>query len=87
MSTQPEALRLANALESDPMVLCYCTQAAAELRRLHEVNKELVRTLADARCWHDSDKWRHGDADERLAWRTQRDRIDAAIAKATGEQE
>jgi len=71
---QPEALRLAACLEEPD----YCTilqmrQAAAELRRLHEVNAELVEALefcagtsyiTDA---HDVAK--------------------AAIAKATGEQQ
>lgn len=35
---QPEALRLADALELDPMPLGWYTDAAAELRRLHEEN-------------------------------------------------
>jgi len=47
MTTQPEALRLADALEScslhvgDPEQ----AQAAAELRRLHAVNQELLEAL------------------------------------------
>ena len=93
MSKQPEALRLADLFDrfeksshlfDDGRPLHVV--AAAELRRLHEVKKELVAVLSDARHWHNGDKWRHGDADERLAWQIQRDRIDAAIAKATGEQ-
>ena len=53
MSTQPEALRLALALEkywgpeygADREL-----QAAAELRRLHEVNQELLGALRVAVC-------------------------------------
>jgi len=43
MNTQPEALRLAEWLDlgSDP----YDKASAAELRRLHEVNQELVEAL------------------------------------------
>jgi hypothetical protein len=44
MTTQPEALRLADELDADPMVLGY-EQAAAELRRLHSVNAELLGAL------------------------------------------
>ena len=46
MTTQPEALRLADKLEQG--YLAHTTvlyPAAAELRRLHEVNKELVAAL------------------------------------------
>ena len=44
MKTQPEALRLASEL----FALGYggtCSVAAAELRRLHEVNQELLEAL------------------------------------------
>ena len=44
MTTQPEALKLANALDkyrTPPEAV----QAAAELRRLHEVNQELLEAL------------------------------------------
>jgi hypothetical protein len=44
MSAQPEALRLADALTADdfgPLT----NEAAAELRRLHEVNQELLEAL------------------------------------------
>jgi len=40
MNTQPEALRLAGLLETDGW-----PDAAAELRRLHEVNQALLKTL------------------------------------------
>ena len=48
MTTQPEALRLADAI--DPHGICLnnwrdLQDAAAELRRLHEVNQELLEVL------------------------------------------
>ncbi len=46
MNTQPEALRLAEELEDrseGPIYLM--SEAAAELRRLHEVNQMLVEAL------------------------------------------
>jgi hypothetical protein len=39
-NTQPEALRLSELLETDGW-----PDAAAELRRLHEVNQALLKTL------------------------------------------
>ena len=44
MNTQPEALRLADALEDTDGAQDH-DQAAAELRRLHEVNQMLVEAL------------------------------------------
>ena len=41
MTTQPEALRLADEMESNGE----CMSAAAELRRLHEVNTDLLAAL------------------------------------------
>jgi hypothetical protein len=76
---QPEALRLAACLEEPD----YCTilqmrQAAAELRRLHEVNAELVEALIDItnEC---TDGFKPHDLFVKQAL--------AAIAKATGEQQ
>ena len=45
MSEQPEALRLADALNEKPDSDGHCREAAAELRRLHEVNQELLEAL------------------------------------------
>jgi len=47
MNTQPEALRLADWLETDipPNDTTTCADVAAELRRLHEVNQMLVEAL------------------------------------------
>ena len=54
MSTQPEALRLAQELDAYHTMACH-KQAAAELRRLHAVNAELLgllRALMDTRHKH-----------------------------------
>ena len=54
MSEQPEALRLAKWLDAMPSSgYALSNQAATELRRLHEVNQELLEALklADALLW------------------------------------
>jgi hypothetical protein len=45
MTTQPEALRLADRLDTTPDIQSLVWFAAAELRRLHEVNTELLAAL------------------------------------------
>ena len=48
MTTQPEALRLADKMNSYSLRSGYawhCHKAAAELRRLHESNQELLAAL------------------------------------------
>lgn len=49
MNTQPEALRLANRLDrefaDDMLSFDTAQESAAELRRLHEVNQELLKAL------------------------------------------
>ena len=48
--TQPEALRLADKMNSYSLRSGYawhCHKAAAELRRLHESNTELVKALEE----------------------------------------
>lgn len=53
-TTQPEALRLADALEAswDGLQMDEVDrQAAAELRRLHSVNKELGAALSRLICY------------------------------------
>ena len=45
MTTQPEALRLADCLETEKVGAILGDSAAAELRRLHEVNTELLSAL------------------------------------------
>ena len=73
MTTKDEALRLAGQLESGEPVT---GSAAAELRRLHEVNQELLEALQSVldNCL-DSEWLCAAHAKAR-----------AAIAKATGEQ-
>ena len=46
MDKQPTALRLADELESE-WVAPYEFDSAAELRRLHQVNQELVEALEE----------------------------------------
>lgn len=75
MSTQPEALRLAYLLEvssDNPTLINVDKRCAAELRRLHKVNQELLKALCCVK-----DMVGHPD---NLAF------IDNAITKATGEQ-
>ena len=48
--TQPEALRLADKMSSYSLSSGYawhCHKAAAELRRLHEVNQKLLAALKE----------------------------------------
>jgi hypothetical protein len=45
MSKQPDALVLADALDKAPYGSPYIGASAAELRRLHEVNAELLEAL------------------------------------------
>jgi len=74
---QPEALRLANAIDlGRPRLVLDCIDAAAELRRLHEVNAELVTALEKIGLCiaHDNPKGARNIAA-------------AAYAYATGEQQ
>ncbi len=75
MSTQPEALRLADELDADSNIIGY-DKHAAELRRLHAVNEELLEALEE---YVNADP-----VDDALNPRKRKAR--AAIAKATGEQ-
>jgi hypothetical protein len=70
---QPEAMRLADEFESTKSYLG--AKAAAELRRLHEVNAELVEVLRDILSWEEN---------EEMTWYT---KARAALDKATGEQQ
>ena len=73
MKTQSEALRLADELDNDPMLIGY-DQHAAELRRLHAVNEELLEALKFVMSAHG----------EQLDWAFEQAR--AAIAKAGATQ-
>ena len=72
---QPEALRLADELV-DTQFPSTKYIAAAELRRLHEVNHELLEALQKI-AGNTYDEWTNGAEAARIAR--------AAIAKATGE--
>ena len=72
----PEALRLADEFEATKSYMG--AKAAAELRRLHEVNAELVEALRTAL---------DVPFDDDPTWFNWRDQAFAAIAKATGEQQ
>ncbi len=48
MTTQPEALRLADLIDSGLKNAAHHEEAAAELRRLHAVNADLLQALKDA---------------------------------------
>jgi hypothetical protein len=81
MSAQPEALRLADALETlSPLE----RDAAVELRRLHAVNEELLEALQLALSSHGVMLLSDPPQD---AWKTRgvEAKARAAIAKATGE--
>ena len=100
-NNQPTALRIAKAL-GDLEVTAYgmnvCDAAAAELRRLHEANQELLVELKKARLYiagHLSvflgEISENVAPDPLLNFAAQNDQalldgIDAAIAKAEGQQ-
>lgn len=86
MEKLPRALQLANWLDevnAAPHPI-HTKSAAAELRRLHEVNAELVAVLQDVLKRID-DSWEWWiDVPERGGF--DRSMIESAIAKTTGEQ-
>ena len=85
MSTQPEALRLADFLDDQYDPSHNLEEAAAELRRLHAVNQELLEALRltsiDCQYLHHAHKDRHLLFEECPVVA----RINAAIAKAEGQ--
>ncbi len=66
MTTQPEALRLADCLETEKVGAILGDSAAAELRRLHESNTELLAALKEAHACILGDHW--GNALDVLAY-------------------
>jgi hypothetical protein len=84
---QSEALRLADLLENEKHVTDFAlSKAAAELRRLHEVNAELVEALREMVEWYAA-----RDLDNQICPAlNQNPEIYEAmqvLAKATGEQQ
>tara|TARA_R110000823_G_scaffold280626_2_gene398772 strand:- start:1068 stop:1307 length:240 start_codon:yes stop_codon:yes gene_type:complete len=78
MTKQPEALRLADELESEWLASYDIQNAAEELRRLHGVNQELVNLLKVGI----NNPFREGTESYNKVIKM----VEAAIAKATGEQ-
>ena len=81
MTKQPEALRLADRL--DPLTRkdldnLTCSVAARELRRLHGVNEELIKTMRQLACLGNGDQY--GNSDGNII-------AQVALNKATGETE
>lgn len=90
MTKQPEAPRLADELDEYSNHVRhseYMNNAATELRRLHEVNVELLEVLEAAK--EHLDYVGYGDSWERECAHDARlpERIESAIAKATGKTE
>jgi len=56
--TQPEALALADIL--DRSVLQAHADAAAELRRLHEANQELLTVMKEIMSWEENEQMTWG---------------------------
>jgi hypothetical protein len=79
--TQPETLRVADAIELNVAMKADRLFAAAELRRLHELNQELVEALESIENMYSSDQT-VGDAC--LALYEARNTAQAALAKARG---
>jgi hypothetical protein len=74
MADQPEALRLANLIDHGNDSSWIEREAAAELRRLHAVNQELLESLKDLTTAQDLNAYG-------MAFHNAR----AAIAKAEGQ--
>jgi hypothetical protein len=94
MNDQPEALRLADALQQQAVWESHygpsylrdlLPEAAAELRRLHAVNQELLEALRLTSI--DCEYLRHAHKDRHLLFEECPvvARINAAIAKAEGQ--
>ena len=77
MSNKPEALRLADELVETPFQSTRYI-AAAELRRLHAVNQELLEALEQMVSVFLDTEGRHGESENDAM-----DAARAAIAKAT----
>ena len=77
MNTQPEALRLADEMDKAIFPkLCLIGKATDELRRLHEVNQELLKTMRQLACLGNGDNY--GNSDGNII-------AQVALNKATGE--
>ena len=89
MADQPEALRLADVLdhvELRPSDYKDVDKAAAELRRLHALNGELLEALKSTHALLQAALFIVSDAEARAIARQQLDVNRAAIARAEGEK-
>lgn len=83
MKKEPEALRLADLIDTDLKNSAHHDEAAAELRRLHSLNQELLAALkVTALAIHE---YRTQGAPHAY-WDDVQEQARAAIAKAEGEQ-
>ena len=82
MTTQPEALRLADWMEWNDASMEVQNEAAAELRRLHESNQELLTALK--KVHHAMVHVELSDS-SRQEWEEARTTAHGAIARAEGE--
>ena len=81
MTKQPEALRLADAIDprlQETLSFSDFTDASDELRRLHEVNEDLLKTMRQLACLGNGDQY--GNSDGNII-------AQVALNKATGETE
>ena len=79
---QPEALWIADLLDAKPQSIQFQQAAATELRRLHEVNVELLEALkACLQCFDEMHGRKPAFVEDSIAMSKE------AIAKATGETE
>ena len=84
MSEQSEALRLADTLEKMPLDECD-HEAAAELRRLHALNAELVEALREIE-WSNDTEWQRDRARAALEKKGNRPRRSILAVRAGGLQ-
>jgi hypothetical protein len=79
MNKQPEALSMVDWLEDEDAGAGYTDKdVARELRRLHEVNEDLLKTMRQLACLGNGD--RYGNSDGNII-------AQVALNKATGETE
>ena len=82
MNKIPEALRLANHLETKHLNFRHIVAASAELRRLHEVNQDLLAALkVTALAIHEY----RTQGSPHAYWDDVEEQARAAIAKAEGD--
>ena len=76
MKEEPRALVIAELLEGKPQSQVFQQAAVKELRRLHEVNEDLLKTMRQLACLGNGDQY--GNSDGNII-------AQVALNKATGE--